>query len=103
MRDWDVLEREEKLNKKYRRIIKNAVYCIGGGIGLLIVQHFFPDMDGEGKAKALMNGLGFTILAYGLVMITVFVFLRAHVFKANFFLLFFVVPTLVIKLLVDTL
>lgn len=103
MRDWDVIDAEEKLNRKFRKMTKNAVYCVGGGIGLMIVQHFFPDMDGEGTAKALMHGLGLTVLGYGLVMLTALVFLRAQARKVNFFMLFFVVPTLIIKLLVDTL
>lgn len=101
MRDWDVIEREQKLEKKYRRITKNAVYCLGGGLGLLLVKTFFPDLGGD-SARNLMNGLAIAVIAYGLVMLTALVFLRSQLFKINFFMLFFVVPGLIIRVLVDT-
>lgn len=102
MRDWDVIEKEQKLEKKYRRLTKNAVYCLGGGIGLLLIKTFMPDMGVEG-ARHFMNGLGLTILAYGALMLVAMGFFRAQVFKINFFMMFFVVPAVIIKLLVDTL
>lgn len=102
MRDWDVIEREEKQNKKYRRITKNAVYCMGGGIGLLLIKAFMPDMGVEG-ARHFMNGLGLTVLAYGLIVLIAMGFFRSQVFKINFFMLFFIIPAVIIKLLVDTL
>lgn len=102
-RDWDVIDEEERMNRKYRKLMKNAVYCIGGGIGLMIVHMFFPDLDGEGTAKALMKGLGWTILGYGLALLTALIFARGQVFKVNFFLLFLIVPGVIIKLLADTL
>lgn len=100
MRDWDVIEREQKLEKKYRRIIKNGVYCLGGGLGLLLVKMFFPDLGTE-TARTLMNGLAFTVITYGLIVLAAMVFLRSQVFKVNFFLLFFIVPGMIIKLLIE--
>ena len=102
MRDWDVIEKEQKLEKKLRRLTKNAVYCMGGGIGLLLIKTFMPDMGVEG-ARTFMNGLGLTVLAYGLIVLIAMGFFRSQVFKINFFLLFFIIPAVIIKLLVDTL
>ena len=102
MRDWDVVEKEQKLAKKHRRITKNAVYCMGGGIGLLLIKTFMPDMEVEG-ARHFMNGLGLTVLAYGIIVLITMGFFRSQVFKVNFFMMFFIVPAVIIKLLVDTL
>jgi hypothetical protein len=102
MRDWDVIEKEQKLEKRYRRITKNAVYCMGGGIGLLLIKTFMPDMGVEG-ARHFMNGLGLTTLGYGLIVLIAMGFFRPQVFKINFFMMFFIVPAVIIKLLVDTL
>lgn len=102
MRDWDVIEKEQKLAKKYRRITKNAVYCMGGGVGLLLIKTFMPDMGVEG-ASHFMGGLGLTVLAYSIIVLIAMGFFRAQVFKINFFMMFFVVPAMIIKLLADTL
>jgi hypothetical protein len=101
MRDWDVIERERKQAKRLRRVTKNAIYCLGGGIGLMIVKYLYPAIDNQEQAQALMNGLGLVLLAYGAVVMLAMLFLRSQVFKINFFMLFFAVPAAVIKLLMD--
>lgn len=101
MRDWDVIEREQKQEKKHRRIIKNGVYCMGGGIGLMMVKMLFPDLGGE-TAQSFMNTLGLTVIGYGLIMLIAMGFFRSQVVKINFFMLFFIVPAVIIKLVVGT-
>lgn len=69
---WD--DPEEKLNKKLRKIGRNAAYGIGGGIGLLLIKMFFPKEDGHEKITDIMGDLILMLFVYGAVLLLAIIF-----------------------------
>lgn len=102
MMPWDDPEAREQ--KKYNRVMRNAVISAGIGIGLLLVKPFFIGVDGEDidtSKAALFNMLGFSLLGYGALIVACGIFLRRQVLKINLVAFYLVLPVLILKALSD--
>ena len=99
---WDNPEAREQ--KKFNRVMRNAVISAGIGIGLLLVKPFFTGLDAETidqSKSALFNMLGFSLLGYGALIVVCGIFLRRQVLKINLVAFYLVLPALILKALSD--
>ena len=91
----------DKQLKKIRKILKAAGNAIGGGLGLIILQNFFPEFDNADKAKHLFSGVGLLLLIHGVLIFSTYIFRRKLIFKINQILVWIVMWIVVLKLLID--
>lgn len=99
----DPAAREEREQKKFNRIMRNAVIYAGIGVGLLLVRPFFagttenPDLATTG----LFNTAGLTLLVYGGLIVASGLFLRKMLFKIHLVAHYGILPLVIIKALMD--
>ncbi|MCM2343649.1 MAG: hypothetical protein NDJ24_03735 [Alphaproteobacteria bacterium] len=99
----DPAAREEREQKKFNRIMRNAVIYAGIGIGLLLVRPFFsgttetPDL----ATATLFNSAGLALLIYGGLIVASGLFLRKMLFKIYLVAHYGLLPLAIIKALMD--
>lgn len=91
---------EEKLQKKRRKCAKNAAYAIGGAIGLWVLKTIWPEKEGAEKITEIFAGLGWCLLAYGLVVLATMMFKREWALHVNALMTWLIVPGWVAVLLI---
>lgn len=94
---------EMREQKKFNRIMRNAVLSLGIGIGLMLVKPFFMGTEngGSNSTTTVFNLLGLSLIGYGLVIVITGLFLRKMLFKVNFIGFYLVLPALIISALMD--
>ena len=69
---WD--DPEEKLNKKLRKIGRNAAYAYGGAIGLFLLKSLYPKEEGHEKITDVMGDISLMLVMYANVIILTVLF-----------------------------
>lgn len=99
----DEAAKEEKEEKRFKRIMRNAIIYAGVGIGLLLVRPFFGGaVEGETPDMAtasLFTSAGVALIGCGGLVVVAGLFLRKHLFKVNLLLTYGVMPIIIIKAL----
>lgn len=99
---WNDPEAREQ--KKFNRVMRNAVLSLGIGIGLMLVKPFFigtEDGVSTHSTATIFNMLGFSLIGYGAAIVATGLFLRKMLFKVNFVGFYLILPALIIKALMD--
>jgi len=91
----------DKARKKIAKIMKNAAYAIGGGLGFLGLKYVFSDVGGDEKVRALFDGLGYWLIVYGALIVATAVFKSSLLFRVHSFLTWLATPAVMIKLFMD--
>jgi len=71
---WD--DPEEKLNKKLRKIGRNAAYAIGAAIGIFIISALYPKEEGSENIASIMGDFSLILFVHGAVLLAALVFIR---------------------------
>lgn len=89
---------EEKREKKIRKIMRNAAFAVGGGVGLWLLNALYPyEKEAENMAR-LFGSIAGVLIAYGLVMVGVVMVKRKLAIPVNLFMIWIVLPTVVLML-----
>lgn len=99
---WD--DPEAKAQKKFNRVMRNAIIGLGIGIGLMLVKPFFTGTEEAGTSdstSALFNAIGFSLIGYGAVIVVTGLFLRKMLFKVNLVAVYIVLPIIILKAVAD--
>ncbi|MFK7839470.1 MAG: hypothetical protein AB8B83_03990 [Bdellovibrionales bacterium] len=64
---WD--DPEEKLNKKIRKIARNAAYSIGAAIGIFLIAAIYPKEDGSETISKVMNEFSTVMAVYAAILL----------------------------------
>lgn len=95
---------DEKQQKKFNAAMRNAIICLGIGLGLLLVKPFFmgthTSEQGDSTA-ALLSGVALPLVGYGLLIILAGIFLKKQMPALNFVAFWLILPALIIKALMD--
>lgn len=99
---WD--DPEAKAQKKFNRVMRNAILSVGIGIGLLLIKPFFLGTE-EGASSdstaKLFSMLGFSLISYGAVIVASGLLLKKQVLKINLIAFYIVLPIIILKALAD--
>jgi len=71
---WD--DPEEKLNKKIRKIGRNAAYGIGGSIGIFLIATLYPKEEGSEYIVKIMNDFALVMFVYAATLLAALIFQR---------------------------
>lgn len=95
---------EVKAQKKFNRVMRNAIFCAGIGIGLLLVKPFFIGTEEAGTSEstaALLGMIGLSLIGYGALIVVTGLFARKLLFKVNLVAMYIVLPALILKAVLD--
>lgn len=97
-------EPDEKHRKKFNAALRNAIICLGIGIGLFLIKPFFfgthTSENGDSTAR-LLGTLGVALSAYGGFIILCALFLKKQMPLLNLLAFWLVLPAFIIKALMD--
>lgn len=99
----DPAAREERENKRFKRIMRNAVIYAGIGLGLLLVRPFFAGTTEapDPATSALFTTAGLALMVYGGLIVACGLFLRKMLFKIYLAAHYVILPLVIIKALMD--
>lgn len=96
-------DKEERYNKKLRRVGMNSAWAVGIGVGAFMVRLIAPlIMEPSEDNNALLMGLGTALVVYGIAQLACMVFLRKKAVMISSVLTYIVMPAVLIKLWMDT-
>lgn len=99
---YDENKAERRKEKKIRRILKKSAWAMGLGVGFLLLKFLVVPFIGDNEqAEKALGVFSWCLIAYGLVIILTFMFLRDFLFKVNIALSWVVLPLLLVKLMTD--
>lgn len=93
---YDDSDLSEKKQKKMRRILRNSAYCVGGGIGLLMIKLIFSGEEKSAQAAMAFDAVGYSLVLYGLLVFATFVVRRKWVFIVDMLMMWVGLPALVL-------
>jgi hypothetical protein len=79
-----------------RRILRNSAYCVGGGIGLLIIKLIFSGEDKSVQTAIAFDAVGYSLVLYGLLVFATFVVRRKWIFIVDMLMMWVGLPVLVL-------
>lgn len=100
----DALRREEKQEKKIKKIMRRSTFAAGIGIGLFFLKFLVIPMlgitDNEAAIKVI-SLFSLYLIFYGMLLILTFVFKRNLVIKADMVMTWIITPLMLAKLAMD--
>lgn len=85
--------------RKIKRMARNSFWCVGLGIGILIVRLLFPMIiGGSEKANEAFQQAGLVLVFYGGVQLLALAFVRKHALKVGLLMSWVIVPAIVAKM-----
>ncbi len=91
---WD--DPEAKKQKKLNKCMRNAVFALGVGIGLLLLIAFYPDKEGAENITKTFSTLSWCLILYGTTLLATVIFKRDWAPPMNTLLTWIVVPAYVV-------
>jgi hypothetical protein len=88
----DPAVKEAKKQRKISRIGKSAAYSIGGGLGIWALKLFYPHPEGSERITAVFGLIGWILILYGVIMLTIIMLRPNLTRKANMLFIWFVIP-----------
>lgn len=99
---YDPHKAELKQEKKQKKLFIKSAWAAGLGLGLLLLKFAIVPFLGENEqAESALGIFAWCLIGYGVALVLSFVFLRKFIGKINFVLSWLVMPTILIKLLMD--
>ena len=99
---WD--DPEARAQKKFNKAMRNAIICLGIGIGMMLIKPFFigteDGVTSESTAR-LFNMIGFSLIGYGAFIVACGFLLRKQMPKINLVAFYLVLPAIILKALMD--
>ena len=92
---------EEKREKKLKKLGRKASYAIGGGVALWLFQLLYPQHEGAEAIAKIFRQLSPVLILYGVTIFGFMIFKPKWLFKMNFLLVWFILPTYVLYLLAE--
>ncbi len=95
---------EEKQRKKFNAAMRNAIICLGIGIGLFLVKPFFlgtHTTESGDSTAALLGTLGLSLSGYGALIVLCGLFLKKQMPFINMVAFWLILPALIIKALME--
>jgi len=71
---WD--DPEEKLNKKLKKIGRNAAYAMGAAIGIFLIAALYPKEEGSEHIASIMGDFSLVLFVHGAVLLAALIFIR---------------------------
>lgn len=100
--DVKALAREEKSQKKLRRIAKAGAWSVGIGIGLLIARLIAPLFIAPAESTdQLFLSVSMALVGYGLFQLGAVLFIGKHATKIDSVLTYLIMPAVLIKIFMD--
>lgn len=96
--------KEERFQKKIKRVGRLSGWCVGLGIGLLLARFIAPLIasgDSAASAKEALSNFGVALIMYGALMLTCFMFVQRHLLKINLIMTYLIMPILLFKMFMD--
>ena len=92
---------EEKLNKKIRKIGRNAAYSIGGAIGIFLIATFYPKEEGSQKIVEIMKDFSLVMFVYAITLLAVIIFQKKRAPLVNMAMTWFIIPSWIVYLVLQ--
>ena len=98
---WD--DPEEKLNKKLRKIGRNAAYGIGGAIGIFLIATLYPKEEGAETQTMIevMNDFSLVMFVYAAILLGGLIFQRKRAPLINMLMTWFIIPSWIVVLVLE--
>ena len=98
------LRREEKKEKKIKKITGRAFIVAGLGVGLFFLKFLvipILGLEDDPKIVSAISACALYMILYGVILALLFVFKRDFITKANLILNYVIVPLVAVKILAD--
>ena len=91
-------DRDEKLDKKINRVMKNGAYAIGGGAGLWFMYALYPREKNAESIAGLFGYVAVILVIYGIIVLGTAIFRRNWAIPVNKLMVWIVLPTIIFVL-----
>ena len=92
---------DERFEKKIYKIGKSAAYSLGGGIALWGMMWLYPHPEGSERVTNALGPIGWLLVIYGIVMLTLIIVRKNAVPMVNFLFMALIIPACLIYIFVN--
>jgi len=96
---WD--DPEEKLNKKIRKIGRNAAYGIGGAVGIFLIAALYPKEEGSENIVKIMNDFSLVLFVYAATLLLAIILKKKYAPIINMLMTWFIIPGWIVSLVMQ--